>query len=511
MMPDLLNRTYSIVEPFEADGRPKILLLPKGSAQPRVYTPATIEDGFHELEDDFKRYTGLKDSVVKQARNIMNNSVWDLPGDIENNLRRDGSVYDWSQFQEMFSEVGEELKACFNAHVYTFNPNDVAAFVGFIFNSYFCDIPQYAPRLMIVGASQTGKSRLEKLLKKLAYRGFKVSNTTFASIVNVISKQHITPILDEFADYSSDVRSALLQAYKTGDDTDGMITRFDKNTMDNVYYPIFGPMAISSKEDNFPEDVVNRSFQITMVENIGQKDIRKDIDTDWLKRIRTQLYRLRIVYHMMKGPGMEKYRKIFDLDEWFEGAKSFLEPDGKGYIQQSYEIPQRVPEFRNRTYSIAYAYFPIARLTGLVWETINKIEEIQDCSRDIIRNTDAGKVFNVMVRMSGINTARYQEDVINEMCSIPTKDVYNTIVCGECDDLIDGSLVQKLNTQRVGKLLNSLGFGTEYLHRTGHMTYIVKRESNRPVLASCVRKFCPEEVWERFNSLPFSKEEEAMQ
>ena len=110
--------------------------------------------------------------------------------------------------------VAEKMRAYLGSHIVFGGKNDVELVIAFIVSTYLFTAFEYAPRLLISGVTNSGKSTLMDVLRELCYRANFAADTTEASLFRVIDECQVTAILDEFQDYSKPAQADIKKILK---------------------------------------------------------------------------------------------------------------------------------------------------------------------------------------------------------------------------------------------------------------------------------------------------------
>lgn len=142
---------------------------------------------------DFEKHFGDKKEASFMMSQMFNHCKdWVYPSEIHPNERLTSlggrekfSVLD-GDYVERLTIVSERIMRYFDEHVRLTGEYDAELLATFIIGTYFMDIFEYAPRLLIRGATGSGKTKVLRICKELCYRGNLSGDTTEASMFRMI-------------------------------------------------------------------------------------------------------------------------------------------------------------------------------------------------------------------------------------------------------------------------------------------------------------------------------------
>ncbi|MBR4504809.1 MAG: hypothetical protein IKP20_07565 [Candidatus Methanomethylophilaceae archaeon] len=165
----------------EKDGF-RLLVIDQETKDIRLLEPWEIEKWFGD-----KRAAGMMTSCLYNHR-----KDWEYPSDIHPRQRlsalggrEDFSVLDGDYVMRL-TAVSERIMGYLDRHVRLCGDYDAEIIATFIVASYFMDIFGYAPRFLILGATNSGKTKVLDICRGLCYHGNMTGDTTEASIFRMI-------------------------------------------------------------------------------------------------------------------------------------------------------------------------------------------------------------------------------------------------------------------------------------------------------------------------------------
>ena len=493
----MLKYAYDFCEPYRTkNGEIRFTVLPQGTLRLKNI-------GLGDVQKD--------DTLIPFTKYLNMCEAWNLPDEFTKGYLNDGLFHDDTDLRDAFKDVAEKIMNLYDRSVFFIDENDQAINLLFILNSYFRDEIRYAPRIIIEGVTSSGKGRVDSLLTELCYHAIPVGDGSYASSFRMISEFDATPIFSEFGDYGSQDRKQLCQMLKVGFDRNGKLFRCASSNFNNEaqVFNVFTPMSLDVKSiDVLPEDVVNRSFRINMMENIGMKKIDRQYDLKACREIRTELYRLKLLATIRKIRDGDK-PELFQLNQFIADSIELLgDVDDDGFIvpAEGSGIRSNIPEFTNRTFDIASAYYPFARMTGTEDNLLTKLQIMQNINRSKLLNTVEAMVFNTWISESLKYYQKTMEQFVTCALKMSTKEIKDILLTNLYNEGNSDERFRNFKTTDVTKALNSIGFVTSYEHMPGHQTYVQRTNNIMRLFLINTKKFCDEETYSRFLSLSFTND-----
>jgi len=291
-------------------------------------------------------------------------------------------------YVDRMKRVASRIIAYLQKHIYLTGTYDMELITGFIISTYYMEMFSYAPRLLIRGPTNSGKSTLLDILGELCYRGNTSGDTTEAAIFRMIHFGHVTPLLDEFQDYSHDAQNGIKKILKNGNTRGRSVQRVEKignRASETKTYDIFAPVAFINQVGGkaIAEEVINRSMTITM---FARPDFALPMMSDSveLEEIRNELYTIRAMWiadRNLVGFDMIHKKAIMELQD----------PNGV-------ECDSKMHHFSNRCRDILGTMYTVAKMSGMEYQIITAFEEIQVTGMDDERDSSLSMVFTSIVR-----------------------------------------------------------------------------------------------------------------
>ena len=378
----------------------------------------------------------------------------------------------WNQFDMQQGNYCDRLKnvSCrimqyLEKHVYLSGAHDAALITTFVVATYYKKMFEYAPRLLIHGVTNSGKSVLLDILKDMCYRGNASGDTTAASLFRMIDSYGITPLLDEFQDYDRDTRNGIKKILKNGNVKDHCVQRAEKNSNNSLEpktYNIYAPVVFVNQAGGklLSEEIINRAISILM---IAAPDCSMPMipDRDELRDIRDELYTIRCVW--LADPKRVGLKSVYEscIAE-LQNPNGIVTPAGTYY-------------FSNRCRDILGTMYPVAKMIGTDEAVLESFADLQKSVSENDKNSKIGKVFAGLIRAIEVvmETEPLCTDYLYALSKVETRDI------AECYSRIliaDGEMrdIDKLPTREVTNTLREMGFKT-HLNNYNHSVFNLDR------------------------------------
>ncbi|UAL08240.1 MAG: hypothetical protein KRP56_03055 [Candidatus Methanogranum gryphiswaldense] len=346
---------------------------------------------------------------------------WKLPAKI--NPHQDWSgIYINHENPEMIlgwiSEITGKILRLLDRSMYFKDERHPALIVNFIFNTYLKDAFDYAPRIILTGGTDSGKSRLLEILGELSYHGFLIVRPTFAIMFRMIDAYNTTPIIDEAQRLREDARRDLEDIFLSGTQKDAMIPRCNNNSLKPETFKVYSPLVMSNKAGTFTaEDIENRGFRINLIPNRIKK-IDPLLDKDGFLEIRTELYSLRALYKMhpecfgLKDLIKEAIHELTETDDQGNMITDFIRTDGER------------GRLKNRSLQIAITYYTLSKLTGTESDILSLLTEEDRNNMERNKDTKEGAVFRAYIQCCKDKSEDYPlYGYLDIMTSVSSKEI----------------------------------------------------------------------------------------
>jgi len=165
-----------------------------------------------------------------------------------------GRVWDnvYNYIEEHWASAGRE-------HLYS-------GLTAFALSTWFRPAFNFVPHLLVIGKTETGKTRLLNTLSKVSYRGFVTASTTPSHIFRSIDLYDVTYFVSEYHDLNQEIRDSVDAVLKSGQKRGEMIGRTKSNNQDGGWVPetfdVLSHFAIATQYEP-RDDIINRGFRVT--------------------------------------------------------------------------------------------------------------------------------------------------------------------------------------------------------------------------------------------------------
>ena len=413
------------------------------------FEPVNIE-GYRQLakiDSDLGTITYFEIKDLKgDELALVTNLFWLLPDKLHPEYDYEGIPYqmETGDWKDRFIRVCQRIMWFLDETMYFVDNKHQAIITNFIMNSYFKEVFEFAPRIIIGGTTSSGKTRLLNILESLSYRGKLVPDISPPAVFRWIESFNITTILDEIQDYSKEYRNGFNQILKNGVSRRGNVVRNELNNF-NQWYPkefnIYGPLVIVNKSGAYiPEDVENRSFNIRMVENRSKK-LPTIVDERDMVDIRTEMHTLRAMWLM--------FPEHIDLKTLFE--ETIIELDSER------ELDDGIGIIRNRSKDIASTYYTLSKLSGTERTILELLSESQKENLQAYIDSFDGLVFRAILK---ILNNRFGLQIYDELSKIYTREIKDACLA-ILDEEGNANRKNDITTNKVTRTVKGLGFKIE--------------------------------------------------
>ncbi|WP_400206614.1 hypothetical protein [Candidatus Methanarcanum hacksteinii] len=486
---NFLRETFSLCEPFiDSKGENAVCLVPKNSIHPVVKKTADLDKADMEL---------LK---------LISLDAWPLPGNFTTDKTKTEAVK--LDLREIIQDCAAMVENYLRKHISFVDEYYYHICSLFVISTYFGEISDIFPRLIITGDTQSGKSKLQTIMKDLCYRCVKIGNGSFSSSFRTIDLYSTTAIFEEAQDYTGPERKMLMNLFKEGFERGNKITRCNLNSLEPEFFESYSPMIISTKKTNIlDEDVVNRSFLIKMIRTSDPKFVKQKRDAKETDAIRTALYHMKYVFTVQRTYfDIHPEEKTFDLISFIsESVRMLTEDDVEVQESPDSQIEHiKFPDLMNRELDIAFALYPYARIVGhsaalftlLLKSKVNNVRKMTI--------SDNGKVFNVWMELASEICPRpkTKDQYLTAALRVSTRDMRDRYVKNAMEE---GNIIcdsDNIRTQDLRFPVEDMGFELEYGKSTNGKTFVVPNTSFKFLFESNMRIYCNSDRYSEYLALP---------
>jgi len=424
------------------------------------------------------------------ALDFINAMAWPLAGKIDPLFRHDNGINfeDPEAIYEKFTDITTRIARLLESSMYFKDDRYAAVITNFIFNSFFKDVFEFAPRIIVLGSTVSGKSRLQEIMAGLCYRGYWTQRPTFAALKRLMHIYRITPFIDEVQRLKGQARNDLDDIFFAGDQKGRKLTSVNVNNLKVESFNTFGPMLISLKAGGYThEDQDNRSFILNLIQNRNKK-LDPTLNAKEIDNIRTDLYSLYALYKI--HPEAFRFEDLLK-----DSTRQLVERDPKTNRSVSdYHRAKEdeISEIKGRALDIAKTYYTLSRITHTESEILSILTDEQLHNSERLKETTEAGIYNALMSCCAdefrTNTAWGYMDTLER---IPTKDItlrYNNDLreSGNSRNIMD-----EITGNRVTRTLGAMGFDIK--RGAGGRSYIKWTKDTEETLDTLEDKFGSDE------------------
>ena len=439
-------------------------------------------------------YLGL-DQIEKDAelKRLLTLDAWPITGDFTRTEegKRDEHCLN-EDIRSLFEKNGKDIERALRKNVYFVEDYDYAVCTQLILSTYIKDYFRYSPRLLLIGSTQSGKSRLQKVIQNLSYRGMKIGNISYAVTFRLADEFSPTLIIDEFQDLPAQTKIDLMNIAKEGFESGGKASRCNANSFLPEFFNVYTPLVISTKDvKGITEDVINRSFVIKMIEAPSDYPMDKIMDLKELNRIRQNLHHLRFALSYQRQYFSQHPEDVyFNFEEYLLDCNKALtgisNEDGSFSYPDGYGFPNGYPELKHRLLDIALTMYPLARLTNRIPELLQALERTASRSQEVMRLDMYARIIDSWVDCLIERYPKTPEDVFSGLLRIPTVDIRDKcwskgLETGDFDNC------DKLRTRDLRAPLMNMGFDLHY--GRNNKTFVCGGDNFRKLFETNLKRF----------------------
>jgi len=211
---------------------------------------------------------------------------------------------------------------------------------AFAISTWFRPAFEFVPHLLVIGKTQTGKTRLLNTLAQVSYHGFVTANTTPPHIFRSIDLYDVTYFVSEYHDLNQEIRDSVDAVLKSGQKRGEMIGRTQSNHSDGGWEPqtfdILSHFAIATQYEP-RDDIINRGFRVTT----RPADRPMPPSLDDAVDIRNEALWLRCRY--LRSPAMKEAQQ--------DAEQHFANHDIDGRLREALWAPLTVAKLADRDIS----------------------------------------------------------------------------------------------------------------------------------------------------------------
>lgn len=473
---------YDFAEVIEVDGRKKV--------QYRKHGETLVNT--EEYPEDYS------------LKKLKETASWGLPGDLEGKdigkenefyIDRDAREGEPGHIPTVLRNIAQEIDMIFSeCYIFT-DPRHSALFTMFVLNTYFKDCFEHAPRILTIGDSQSGKSRIMELVGCIGYRIKQAVSVSDAALFRSVHMFNATYLYDESQDINDQSRPFFNTIWKAGaTKKGGWIERCDEHNVPmsyNCYSPMIKGVLVGYKDKN---DVENRTF---IVHTRGKdRAIVKKPDNDRMKKLRTALFRIKIL--------LEKYPYALDLkkmaddsDDEFKAIENTREEIERAEREYPvlFKFKQKEGSIYNRAKDMSVVYYTLAKITGFEEDIISLCYEMKETAGEADRGSFSGRIFRKWTDI--VNEPEEYETTIQTLqimakeervFNISTKDIRDAY-CKEATE--NGE--KPIGTNLVTKVLEGWGFEFDKDRKTRGQKFIANSKKNRDLFNQLLTQYGEED------------------
>ncbi len=411
------------LEPYSRNGEVWILMIKDGTVEHIDSREWWNKDRFSHEEQKLLIEAGTEYRWRLPTRIDLNEDVPALPeihGHIIQFLKR----YVWFSNDDMY---------------------DVAA--AWVISTYFRDQFTFAPILIFDGITNTGKTTALMALEMIAYRGYKSSNNSAASLAREIEDHNLTILIDEAVDnLQSDRGSDLCSLIKSAWEPSSTWIRADPKGRKNYVYHVYTNIALAVKGVGLPEDVYNRGLRIGMAgmpDDIVLEDIYSCAEDDTSGpsspvEIRNALYTLKMLT-MLEPRGS----RAVDMGEHIRNTRRHMTQrceNGQWLYSYILDLPEDSPQIKNRNRNIAATLYSIGLATGTERPIIRAIIRNEEVNKEVQADTEEVLIFVAFLELIKLRAADmnlvFDNSVCHEQFCKIVKGINTTDIAREYNDLL---------------------------------------------------------------------------
>ena len=450
------KRYYEVIDPNQ-DGCRALAIIDEGVRHVEIRDRDKLKD-----YNDAKIWTRFVDSAQHNLPSKIN------PWDEKNSLFR---YEDPGEIANAFSYFQREINDCFRDHA-EYNESWHIPFLStFVCLSFFTDLFNKLPRLILEGPPKSGKSTTLEMGAGMSYHGIWVEDFTDSSIFRGNNESQMTYWLDETQDCTGNTKHALNKILKGGYQRGSKVLRTEgdsKNGFSSASFNKFCLVAMANLlGTELDEQITSRSYQIIMARNSNL--ILPEPDPDRLLRIRNLGFQIQTAYRI--------YPDLFMLKEFVEKSTNMLKSkDDKADLTSVQNTYGKDAYFTGRTFNNGRVIFSVSRAMGIEHEIIPLLIEQQKLDREIEQSSLSATVHRAFITCIR-EIARQDLSLTLEqiIAKISTKKIAEACYVLQCNDE-DISYYDRIKTGKTTAIMKQLSYDVQWGlegHKGQNLTYVI--------------------------------------
>ncbi|MBR4227324.1 MAG: hypothetical protein IKR86_11305 [Candidatus Methanomethylophilaceae archaeon] len=492
---------YVMAEPYLAPTGPRVLLMHEGGG---------VEDkGLADIETMAKNQQGCR-CDPEELRSLVRSAPWALPGE----LPLGSGAGDWEK-----ADLGGLIRSCFDEvkglaqdYLYLVDEKMFDVMALYVVSSYLHEELACFPRILVVGSSHTGKSKIGTILS-LAYRGVNAGNASMSAAFRTIDRYGSSLFLDEVQDLPRGTLTELLSVFKNGFERGGVFMRTSLKSYEPEAFRVDAFMAVGSKKMSvFPEDVLNRAFVINTFPCEASSK-RRDLDqgSPRMAGIRTRLAYMRFVYLYQRESAHGEVGKFpatdyYDLHGLFESCGAGIEAMLDGMLREEdplHGVLCRCSDLGGRSLSMLGALLPVAVIAGAEDSLVEAL--LQSLASERVKEMTSlhAEIFNTWMDLAHLRvpspaSASALRRAALEVSLREMREAINNDRRGAGDALADAD---ELRTHSLREPMELMGFRLDYAGRRGSQTFVVDEGDFERMFDAAMKRYGEDRYREEYAGL----------
>jgi hypothetical protein len=421
---------------------------------------------------------------------------------------------DWEEadLRGLIRSCFDEVKGLAQDYLYLVDEKMFDVMALYVVSSYLHEELACFPRILVVGSSHTGKSKIGTILS-LAYRGVNAGNASMSAAFRTIDRYGSSLFLDEVQDLPRGTLTELLSVFKNGFERGGVFMRTSLKSYEPEAFRVDAFMAVGSKKMSvFPEDVLNRAFVINTFP-CESSSKRRDLDqgSPRMAGIRTRLAYMRFVYLYQRESAHGAVGKFpatdyYDLHGLFESCGAGIEAMLEGRLREGdpiHGVLSRCSELGGRSLSMLGALLPTAVIAGAEGSLVEAL--LQSLASERVKEMTSlhAEIFNTWMDLAHLRvpspaSALALRRAALEVSLMEIREAINNDRRGSGDALADAD---ELRTHSLREPMELMGFRLDYAGRRGSQTFVVDEGDFERMFDAAMRRYGEEKYREEYARL----------